>query len=182
MDVLTFETCWAVNGEIIKQVPSSWSVFIQLLNDARSNNIRLRNHLVMSTTDPDSQVSCERFANWSKGNSGGSAHTGVPRLMRPCVEREEMWNRPTARYRYRYQLTTPPGQAALLLFPQTFLLRVWSPVHTDQKADRSQRNCIHKSSSVPLTFSAWRVYWNARSRERISLTWRTDSHVSLYRD
>ena len=30
MDVLTFETCWAVNGEIIKQVTSSWSVFIQL--------------------------------------------------------------------------------------------------------------------------------------------------------
>ena len=31
MDVLTFETCWAVNSEIIKQVTSSWSVFIQLL-------------------------------------------------------------------------------------------------------------------------------------------------------
>ena len=30
MDVLTFETCWAVNSEIIKQVTSSWSVFIQL--------------------------------------------------------------------------------------------------------------------------------------------------------
>jgi len=30
MDVLTFETCWAVNGEIIKQVTSSWSLFIQL--------------------------------------------------------------------------------------------------------------------------------------------------------
>jgi hypothetical protein len=30
MDVLTFETCWAVNSEIIKQVTSSWSLFIQL--------------------------------------------------------------------------------------------------------------------------------------------------------
>ena len=30
MDVLTFETCWAVNSEIIKQVTSSWSVFIQV--------------------------------------------------------------------------------------------------------------------------------------------------------
>ena len=29
MDVLTFETCWAVNSEILKQVTSSWSVFIQ---------------------------------------------------------------------------------------------------------------------------------------------------------
>ena len=30
MDVLTFETYWAVNSEIIKQVTSSWSIFIQL--------------------------------------------------------------------------------------------------------------------------------------------------------
>jgi len=29
MDVLTFETCWAVNSEIIKQVASSWSIFNQ---------------------------------------------------------------------------------------------------------------------------------------------------------
>ena len=30
MNVLTFKTCWAVNSEIIKQVTSSWSIFIQL--------------------------------------------------------------------------------------------------------------------------------------------------------
>ena len=29
MDVLTFEKCWTVNSEIIKQVTSSWSSFIQ---------------------------------------------------------------------------------------------------------------------------------------------------------
>jgi len=29
MDVLTFEKWWAVNSEIIKQVTSSWSIFIQ---------------------------------------------------------------------------------------------------------------------------------------------------------
>jgi len=32
-DVLTSETCWALNNEIIKQVTSSWSLFIQLLFD-----------------------------------------------------------------------------------------------------------------------------------------------------
>ena len=32
MDVLTFETCWAANSEIIKQVTSSWSIFIQLIS------------------------------------------------------------------------------------------------------------------------------------------------------
>ena len=30
MDVLTLQTCWAVNYEIIKQVTSSWSIVIQL--------------------------------------------------------------------------------------------------------------------------------------------------------
>jgi len=30
MDVLTSETCWAVNNKIIKQVTLSWSLFIQL--------------------------------------------------------------------------------------------------------------------------------------------------------
>ena len=30
MDVLTSETCWAINKEIIKQVTSSWSLFTQL--------------------------------------------------------------------------------------------------------------------------------------------------------
>jgi len=32
MEVLTSETCWAVNNEIIKQVTSSWSLFIQPLS------------------------------------------------------------------------------------------------------------------------------------------------------
>jgi hypothetical protein len=36
MDVLTFETCWAVNSKIIKQVTSSWSIF-NYQDDARSN-------------------------------------------------------------------------------------------------------------------------------------------------
>ena len=31
MDVLTSETFWALNNEIIKQVTSSWSLFIQIL-------------------------------------------------------------------------------------------------------------------------------------------------------
>jgi len=30
MDVLTSETCWGLNNEIIKQMTSSWSLFIQL--------------------------------------------------------------------------------------------------------------------------------------------------------
>ena len=33
MDVITSETCWPLNNEIIKQVTSSWSIFIQLWND-----------------------------------------------------------------------------------------------------------------------------------------------------
>ena len=30
MDVQTFETCWVVNNEIIKQMTSSWSIFIHI--------------------------------------------------------------------------------------------------------------------------------------------------------
>ena len=30
VDVVTSETCWALNNEIIKQVTSSWPLFIQL--------------------------------------------------------------------------------------------------------------------------------------------------------
>ena len=41
MDVLTFETCWAVKREIIKQVTSSWSIFSHLSNDARSNKHKI---------------------------------------------------------------------------------------------------------------------------------------------
>ena len=44
MDVLTFETCWAVNGEIIKQVTSSWSVFIQM----SSNDLGILRHFRFS--------------------------------------------------------------------------------------------------------------------------------------
>ena len=31
MDVLTLKTCWALTNEIIKQVTSSWSLFVQLV-------------------------------------------------------------------------------------------------------------------------------------------------------
>ena len=40
MDVLTFETCRAVNGEIIKKVTSSWSIFIQLLSSPYYNSYK----------------------------------------------------------------------------------------------------------------------------------------------
>ena len=43
MDVLTSETCWAVNNEIIKQVTSSWSPFIQIwINVTYRNTNSLR--------------------------------------------------------------------------------------------------------------------------------------------
>ena len=40
MDVLTFETCWAVSSEIIKQVTSSWFLF-NYQDDARSNKRKI---------------------------------------------------------------------------------------------------------------------------------------------
>jgi len=52
MDVLTFETCWAVNSEIIKQVTSSWSIFIQVCNKFRVFNS------VPASLQIDTSVSC----------------------------------------------------------------------------------------------------------------------------
>jgi len=37
MDVLTSETCSALNKEIIKQVTSSWFLLVNYQDDARSN-------------------------------------------------------------------------------------------------------------------------------------------------
>jgi len=45
MDVLTSETCWALNNEIIKQVTSSWSLFIQYQDDLRSNKHKI--HIII---------------------------------------------------------------------------------------------------------------------------------------
>ena len=45
MNVVTLETCWALNTEIIKRVTSSWSIFIQLQDDARSNKHKNRSCL-----------------------------------------------------------------------------------------------------------------------------------------
>ena len=38
MDVLTSETCWALNNEIIKHVTSNWSLFIQRLITFQDHN------------------------------------------------------------------------------------------------------------------------------------------------
>ena len=45
MDGLTFETCWAVNSEIINQMTSSWSIFIQLCWNVKSLYVRINNLL-----------------------------------------------------------------------------------------------------------------------------------------
>ena len=43
MDVLTSETCWALNNEIKKQVTSNWSLFILLYFTFRSFNDAISN-------------------------------------------------------------------------------------------------------------------------------------------
>ena len=61
MDILTSETCRALNNEIIKQVTSSWSLFIQLhnivfsaggwgLHPLQPSKIRPRRHVVSLRT------------------------------------------------------------------------------------------------------------------------------------
>ena len=45
LDINTSETCWALNNEIIKQVTSSWSLFIQLIQ--KSMNVLGHWHYVV---------------------------------------------------------------------------------------------------------------------------------------
>ena len=48
MDVLTSETCWAVNNEIIKQVTSSWSLFSQLVSRALEVSFKTKQHTAIN--------------------------------------------------------------------------------------------------------------------------------------
>ena len=59
MDVLTSETCWALNNEIKKQVISSWSLFIQLffLELASVLPLRLPSSMFPCSTAPSIQNS-----------------------------------------------------------------------------------------------------------------------------
>ena len=44
VDVLTFEKCWALNNEIIKQVTSSWSLF-NYQDDAQANKHKIHSFI-----------------------------------------------------------------------------------------------------------------------------------------
>jgi len=59
MDVLTSETCWALNKEIKKQVTSSWSLFIQLRKGNWTGHILRRNCLLKHVIQEKIQGSIE---------------------------------------------------------------------------------------------------------------------------
>jgi hypothetical protein len=62
MDVRTFETCWAVNTEIIKQVTSSWSIFIQQSFSLHKDTTPHQpNHSVTPT-----HIEPEKYNTWNK--------------------------------------------------------------------------------------------------------------------
>ena len=68
MDVLTFETCWAVNSEIIKQVTSSWSIFIQYplsFNPGENPGTGSRSGLDCCTEDNVSPVGVRTRECWA---------------------------------------------------------------------------------------------------------------------
>ena len=68
MDVLTFETCWALSNEIIKQVTSRWSIFIQLRTFMVSKQGNIKRHRTKIWIYlPVSQMGCHywQLDNWS---------------------------------------------------------------------------------------------------------------------
>ena len=61
MDVLTSETCWTLNDEIIKQVTSSWSLFTQL-----SRNKFTTSTLYSTIATPSNFIRCTYvpYSSW----------------------------------------------------------------------------------------------------------------------
>ena len=75
MDVLTLETCWAVNSEIIKQVTSSWSIFIQLRKSSlfrvgSANSINYLTNLLISVGSAWAHTQQARGKKKFKANAG----------------------------------------------------------------------------------------------------------------
>jgi len=72
MDALTSETCWALNNEIIKQVTSSWSLFIQLYR-AQPHSFAWfcghRNFVTLLTRSHKSSLSWLRWIQFTSSNS-----------------------------------------------------------------------------------------------------------------
>jgi len=85
MDVLTSETCWALNNEIIKQVTSSWSLFIQLVSSVFSFFWSLENL---------------RFISWKR------SYTGVKELFHILVQKNVQLTFPITIY-LSFQLQWP---------------------------------------------------------------------------
>ena len=80
MDVLTSETCWALNNEIKKQVTSSWSLFIQL--EGKWFLILFGVMTSFATLDTSSTSSqCVRpLADPYRPHSSSNRFAGLPRL------------------------------------------------------------------------------------------------------
>ena len=64
MDVLTSETCWALNKEIIKEVTSSWSLFTQLSSTVYFTSLPL--HIIASLQDSRYE---DHFSSYVAGNT-----------------------------------------------------------------------------------------------------------------
>ena len=111
MDVLTFETCWAVNSEIIKQVTSSWSIFIQvhvLLVGSLSCPQYLREkRQILRWVNKQRKWKVWKRSSWSKWNSdptsvyrnGEREHDKQCRVSR-CICRYSKW--PPLLYKSKY--------------------------------------------------------------------------------
>ena len=71
MNVLTFETCWTVNSEIIKQMTSIWSIFIQVIIKYYACNLVARK-MYLSNNPPEFQTvydiisKCSLPRRWQK--------------------------------------------------------------------------------------------------------------------
>ena len=137
-DVLTFETCRAVNSEIIKQVTSSWSILIQQILRFAETFHKWSYTLLMERHNP--HISVLSF-NWL------SSFTDILWLHTCWNGIEIIWACIPTQYTLEggwefsvrpRSLFTPPGKTRY-----TFYTRLGGP---EGRSEREEKSCPHRDS------------------------------------
>jgi len=86
MDVLTSEACWALNNEIIKQVTSSWSLFIQLTKNSFKKRVQISNWRNSDLDkENDSCKTCKAYEHLTKPFNCMKCSACEKRLQEHCT-------------------------------------------------------------------------------------------------
>jgi len=182
MDVLTSETCWALNNEIIKRVTSSWSLFIQLFNsqfhfNTPHSNISTSYDLPRQQATVHLNTSGVRICNlcvrmiednawhWPRGRRNAEMNSANPQGM--AVRSQCVRN---AALQVRGELASPCEQQLQWMSSsarQIYLQRVKGKEKRDKMATHNAACTVHEGSYM-MSSAIWTMAQN--------LLWRAIQH------